>query len=733
MQYSEDIGIGKNEPPLWGAVLLLVIFGWMFNLEVLNIRFLFDDIYLVVINPYIREGKNLLNYLDAGRPVRSLTLYIDYLLWNYNPRGYHVTNLLIHLAGIVAFFRFLDGRLTDRWTAWGAALLFSTHPAVSESLAVVSHRKEMLAFLFLILALWSYSAASEPGLVEKENKWPRLKRKLYLLSFVFYLIGLGSKQVVVVLPFLAFATDVFLSGEGAFKVLRRRWAWYLPYILTPLLFGILAMGDWRMFDYFPSGEILGEFHVRVLAISGWAVIAYLKLLLWPIFLSADHQIETPGLLSVLAGVFLWSAMLFFGWRLRKKSPSVAFGLVWIPLNLIAVLNIIPANQPLADRYLYIPLAGFCLTLAVALKYAAGRKSIVFDIFRWVLLIGVVYCFMIPSWNYVYGAESRGLSWAAPSVIISVLILRLVLFGVGGYGRKISFWKYVLIAAITLNTLFWVVTPVMDRLYRGEFKLPGKMKAENYFKKGKNLYKMSSGKTLPDRKNNFPVVFPIFIMAFVAFFFGFIIASFMRPPWSDGNVNLANWVMAVELVVFFLCIVNVGRLKEWQYSGGLWTATLRTDPGSARASINLGVYWKKHNNPRKAEWYYRRAAFINPRNPTLWYDLALLYIYEKDYMRAEDALKRAVLLDPGNVGALLNLSNIYYAKGLTGEALAIYRKVIDMDPRNSKALFNSALIYEKNGDYDSARTYCLKALEYRPDFTKAFRMCGPGGRLGAVPP
>jgi len=47
-------------------------------------------------------------------------------------------------------------------------------------------------------------------------------------------------------------------------------------------------------------------------------------------------------------------------RLWRGWPLVAFGLCWFFLNLLPVSNIVPTMQLMAERFLYLPMAGLCL-------------------------------------------------------------------------------------------------------------------------------------------------------------------------------------------------------------------------------------------------------------------------------------------------------------------------------------------------------------------------------------
>ena len=82
-------------------------------------------------------------------PLSWMTLGLDYLLWGMNPRGYHLTNLVLHAGATVMFYwverrvltralepesstSFAPARAVDLSAAF-AALCFSIHPLRVES------------------------------------------------------------------------------------------------------------------------------------------------------------------------------------------------------------------------------------------------------------------------------------------------------------------------------------------------------------------------------------------------------------------------------------------------------------------------------------------------------------------------------------------------------------------------------------------------------------------------
>jgi protein O-mannosyl-transferase len=89
---------------------------------------------------------------------------------------------------------------------------------------------------------------------------------------------------------------------------------------------------------------------------------------------------------------------------------------------------------------------------------------------------------------------------------------------------------------------------------------------------------------------------------------------------------------------------------------------------------------------------------------------------------EDCIIKA----PGMARSYHNLACYHYQKiGDVDKAMGIYKMSLTKNYLNSKTghaltFNNMATIFYENGDYNSATKYCQKALEIKPDFTKALK-------------
>ena len=90
------------------------------------------------------------------RPLRNLTYSQDYSLWKLNALGFHLTNLLLHALNAILLF-VLVRKLAERTTpAAAAGLLYAVHPVLTEAVAWIKGRDDLLAVTFFLAALIAF-------------------------------------------------------------------------------------------------------------------------------------------------------------------------------------------------------------------------------------------------------------------------------------------------------------------------------------------------------------------------------------------------------------------------------------------------------------------------------------------------------------------------------------------------------------------------------------------------
>ena len=132
----------------------------------------FDDAAYVSKNPFVARGINAESIRWAfttfrctnWHPLTWLSLMVDYQLYGLDARGYHLNNLLFHVANallLFAVFRRMTGAV---WRSGFVAALFAVHPLHVESVAWVAERKDVLSTFFWLVTMLAYvSYARRPS------------------------------------------------------------------------------------------------------------------------------------------------------------------------------------------------------------------------------------------------------------------------------------------------------------------------------------------------------------------------------------------------------------------------------------------------------------------------------------------------------------------------------------------------------------------------------------------
>src|SRR5262245_11377691 len=113
---------------------------------------IWDDDKAIAGNEALRSAAGLADIWTHGPKIREsevyywplvyTTFWMEYQLWGASPRGYHVTNVVLHVANALLLTLAL-GALGARH-GWVAGLLFLVHPVHVESVVWVIERKDVL-------------------------------------------------------------------------------------------------------------------------------------------------------------------------------------------------------------------------------------------------------------------------------------------------------------------------------------------------------------------------------------------------------------------------------------------------------------------------------------------------------------------------------------------------------------------------------------------------------------
>jgi tetratricopeptide (TPR) repeat protein len=393
-----------NANHLW-PILLLVCVSAIVYFNSLSNGFVYDDLGTIVENAHIKRLGNYLSSfynqsyfkISGGeasyRPVATLSYYLLYAVSDVNPLGYRLLSFTLHIFNVILVYLLAHAMIDNKRVAVIAGLLFACHPVNAEAVNGISYNEDLLAAFFFFLAFLSYMrlqpSATEPGYIS------------FILSLFFFLLGLLSKEMAITLPAIVVLYDLILREPVSEKISLKRLQAVIQdrkYYYTGYL-GVSFFYLWlRFFAIYNPEEfetqIWGRFIDRVIYLP-IIFLKYIKLSLFPFPLNADYVFSYPtrflDVLPLLSLLVVLGLAIYSLFALRNQK-AVSFGIWWFFITLFPVYNLIQIYNPFAERYLYIPLLGFCLVISIFLETLLSRisfnRAAILRVFIIVCVVGV---------------------------------------------------------------------------------------------------------------------------------------------------------------------------------------------------------------------------------------------------------------------------------------------------------------------------------------------------------
>ncbi len=358
-------------------------------------EFVFDDEHLVsnrlVTEPFARPA----DWVTAVRPVTTFTFALNHLAVGFDTRGWHLTNVAIHLATVVlawALARLSLARARfskPEGAALAAASLFALHPVQTEAVAYLSQRSESLASGFYLAALLLL-------LVRDEAPAATRRALLFLTAAALHVLGLGAKPIAVTLPMVWLLHAAMLpapceGSSSAWQRVRRRLPAAMILVALSAASGIATLTG-------VTGSSHAGFGLAGLSPANYAatelrvIPTYLRLLVWPAGQCADwffrisKSFWEPAVLSCAALLAaLVTGAILVAVRVRDAAGDEAgaaraasFGSLFFLIMLLPTSTVVPLRDPLAEHRVYLAALGVFVAAgawaAVAVRRLAGSRA-----------------------------------------------------------------------------------------------------------------------------------------------------------------------------------------------------------------------------------------------------------------------------------------------------------------------------------------------------------------------
>lgn len=354
--------------------------------DTLTTPFIFDDIPNIRENPHIRiPFLSLKNLAWAGfqsplvnRPVANISFALNFFLHGYNPVGFHVVNILIHIASGIFLYFLVQATLRTPvlraryggfgWVPFFTAFIWLVHPLQTQSVTYLVQRMNSLAAMFYVLSMLLYVRS-------RLSPAPRAKWLLLGGCVLAGLLAFGTKEITATLPgFIILYEWYFFQG------LSRQWA--QRHVLVLLGFGLfILLIALVYFETGPLAHIMNSYSSRDFTLDQRVmtqfrvVLFYISLLIWPqpARLNLDHDFglsySLTNPMTTLVSMTLIIVLILLALLFAKRQPLISFCILWFFGNLVIESSVIGLELVFEHRNYLPSMLAILLVVALVFRYA----------------------------------------------------------------------------------------------------------------------------------------------------------------------------------------------------------------------------------------------------------------------------------------------------------------------------------------------------------------------------
>lgn len=635
----------------------------------------FDDEHYLFDSGYVAKGLTWsgvtwalqTGYFSNWHPLTWLSYMLDAQIYGMSPGGFHLTNLLFHTANSLLLFLLLKSMTQRLWPSALVAAVFAWHPLHVESVAWVSERKDVLSTFFFLLTLFSYHRYVTEH--RDSRQVPNKRSHYYLLSILFFMLALASKQMVVTLPCVLLLLDVWplqrislnsgrkeLASSALVLMLEKLPFFIIAFAASAVAFAVQKAGG--------SVSSLEAFPMRLrIANSLFAYVAYISNIFWPANLAPVYPMSSQySLVGILAAaMFLGGVSAFVVFRVRQ-NPFLSVGWFWFIGTLVPVIGLVQVGaQARADRYTYIPSIG----LSIALIWAVDAAS-----------------------RYL---PRRFQMLAVPTIAAFAALLVCTRVQVGYWHDSEKLFRHA-IAAVPHNYLGYnCLGTALDRLGRKDDALSAWKEAlrlapyfpEAQYNLGTSL--LTQGRLLEALPHLEAAVHETPNNANARENLGNAYLKLDRLESATAQYASAA-ALAPDNAVFLQVLGSVlVRQSKWSEAALVLTEALRLDPKSADANRNLGIARINQGKRAEAIRLFSEAVRIEPDSSDNRFNLGLAFLEDNQPGRAAAQFAQCLRADPNETRSHYRLGVALSQQHQVKDAIFHFHEALRLTPEFPDAM------------------------------------------------
>jgi len=173
------------------------------------------------------------------------------------------------------------------------------------------------------------------------------------------------------------------------------------------------------------------------------------------------------------------------------------------------------------------------------------------------------------------------------------------------------------------------------------------------------------------------------------------------------------------------------LGDYYYNSGdparaesYYLHALRIDSVANYARLKLSSLYNARSQNDKALTILNEALVIDPGNPRITYNLALLYVELGDARRAFRNFDRTAMLNGQTEQYYANYALFSHQQGKASKAKGLYREGLQRYPFSERLNYGAAWFYIQSGENEKAMSYIRRLKELnpgQPEYAELFRL------------
>jgi hypothetical protein len=293
--------------------------------------------------------------LPFYRPIGQLSFVADFLLWGVRSFGYHLTNVMLHLACTLLVWCLARRLFKAAGHALVATIAFALHPVHGEAVTWISGRFDLLVCAGVLASTLCYLKWMDDSV--NGRQW-------LAMSVLWFAFGLGCKETALILPIVLLGIEVLREPDLATRKPRLVAAMAAFGIVSLLYLAARVALFGSIFGRLPPpyGIDMSSPLTAVQTIGWNAALSLFDLVLCiriePVYLAQfwrDHPLLFGATLAV-------SLVLFVTAVIKGRSRIMGIALIWLAMFTAPSLLSMPG-----ERNIYLASVGLAIMIGAVFR------------------------------------------------------------------------------------------------------------------------------------------------------------------------------------------------------------------------------------------------------------------------------------------------------------------------------------------------------------------------------